>query len=336
MCVTNWVKHGYVLAPMVFSICLSAMIVEAFRDIGDGVYRQWIQSADLFSVAHFRGKTKTTRILMRELLFADDSALVAHSAEQMHNIVDAFSDASKMFDLKINTKKTDVLYQPNSTRTGEENIMVDGNKLNPVLELTLESTISNNGCTDNEIQRRMATASASFGQLRKRLWNNHDVSMRIKGKIYRAIVLSTLLNGAKAWTVYRRQVNKLHGFMMRHLRSIMSITWMDKVTYKEIFERTGLPSLEDLLIRKNLRWTGHFMRISPYRIPRQIIYSQLATGHIKRGYPRLRFNGTYHQGKSEAAIRKDRIMDITLTAEIQMESNSQVMEAVFVASRPTA
>ena len=49
---------------------------------------------------------------MRELLFADDSALVAHSAEEMQKIVDAFSDASKKFGLKINTKKTEVLYQP--------------------------------------------------------------------------------------------------------------------------------------------------------------------------------------------------------------------------------
>ena len=40
-------------------------------------------SAELFNVAHFRAKTKTTRILMRELLFADDSTLVAHSAEEM-------------------------------------------------------------------------------------------------------------------------------------------------------------------------------------------------------------------------------------------------------------
>jgi len=31
---------------------------------------------------------------MRELLFADGSALVAHSAEKMQQIVDAFSDAS--------------------------------------------------------------------------------------------------------------------------------------------------------------------------------------------------------------------------------------------------
>ena len=43
---------------------------------------------------------------MRELLFADDSALVAHSAEEIQKIVDAFSDASNAFGLKINIKKT--------------------------------------------------------------------------------------------------------------------------------------------------------------------------------------------------------------------------------------
>ena len=39
----------------------------------------------------------------------------------------------------------------------------------------------------------MAKASASFGRLGQSLWNNHDVSMRVKDKIYRAIVLFTLL-----------------------------------------------------------------------------------------------------------------------------------------------
>ena len=48
---------------------------------------------------------------MRVLLFADDSALVAHSAEEMQQIVDAFCNASKKFGLKINIKKTEVLYQ---------------------------------------------------------------------------------------------------------------------------------------------------------------------------------------------------------------------------------
>ena len=54
-------------------------------------------------------------------------------------------------------------------------------------------------------------------------------------------------------------------------------------------------AMEDLLIRKNLRWTGHFMRLSPDMLPRQV-----------QGY---------HQEKPEAERHKDRIIDITLIAE---------------------
>ena len=79
--VTNGFKQGCVLAPTLFSIFLSAMLNDAFRDMGVGVYIQSRQNANLFNVAHFRAKTKTTWMLMRELLFANDSALVAHSAE---------------------------------------------------------------------------------------------------------------------------------------------------------------------------------------------------------------------------------------------------------------
>ncbi|KAK2155839.1 hypothetical protein NP493_2038g00009 [Ridgeia piscesae] len=61
---------------------------------------------------------------------------------------------------------------------------------------------------------------------------------------------------------------------------------MDKVTNKEILERT------DLLIRKNLRWTGHLMRMSQDRLPKQVLNSQLSSGHRKRGRPRLRFKDT--------------------------------------------
>ena len=66
--ITNSVKQGCVLAPTPFSIFLSAMLDETFRDIGDGIYIQLRQNADLFTVAHFRAKTKTTNMLVRELM----------------------------------------------------------------------------------------------------------------------------------------------------------------------------------------------------------------------------------------------------------------------------
>ena len=149
----------------------------------------------------------------------------------------------------------------------------------------------------------MAKASASFARLRQRLCNNYHMCMRVKGKVYSAIVLSSLLFGAEAWTAYRRQVKKLHAFMMRHLRSIIRITWMDKVTNKNILEWTGLPSMEDLLIRKNLRWAGHLMRMSPDRLSKQNISSQLSL--IKRGRPHPRFKDTIKRNRKLRDIKTE-------------------------------
>ena len=92
--------------------------------------------------------------------------------------------------------------------------------------------------------------------------------------------------------MYRRQVKTLHAFVLRHLHSIMRITWMDKVTNKEILERTGMPSMEDLLISKNLRWTEHLMKMSPDRLTKRMHYCKLSSGHKNIGRPRLRFKYT--------------------------------------------
>ena len=151
----------------------------------------------------------------------------------------------------------------------------------------LGSIIARDGYIEVELQKRMSTANVSFGHLRERLWNNHDVSIRVTGKIYRTIILSTLLYGAETWTVYRRYVKKLHAFMMRQLRSIMKIKWQDKVTNIKVFKQAGLPATEDLLIRKILRWTGHFLRMPTDRLSRQVLYSQLPEGQRSRGRPRL-------------------------------------------------
>jgi len=51
---------------------------------------------------------------VRDVLFADDSARIAHSAEEIQKIVDAFFSTPKKFGLKMNIKKTELLFQPNS------------------------------------------------------------------------------------------------------------------------------------------------------------------------------------------------------------------------------
>lgn len=56
------------------------------------------------------------------------------------------------------------------------------------------------------------------------LWHHHHVSMKVKGQVCRAVVMSTLLRGAESRTVYRLHVRNLYVFMMWHLRFILKIT----------------------------------------------------------------------------------------------------------------
>ena len=110
------------------------------------------------------------------------------------------------------------------------------------------------------------------------------MSMRVKGKIYRAIVLSTLLcriRGLDSVQTTGEKAACLHG-------ATSAFDHEDnKVTNKDILGRTGMPSMEDLLIRKNLRWTGHLMGMWPDRLPKDVLYSQVSSGHRKRGHHRL-------------------------------------------------
>ena len=115
------------------------------------------------------------------------------------------------------------------------------------------------------------------------------MSLRVKYKMYKAIVLSTMLYGAETWTVYRTQVKKLNAYMMRHLRKIKKITWKDRASNDEIYRRSGLAPMMDILIEPNLRWTGHVHRMDVERLPRQLLYSQLSSGARNQGCPRLRF-----------------------------------------------
>ena len=156
-----------------------------------------------------------------------------HFAEKMQKIVDAFSDASKKFGLKINIKKTEVLYQPNSTRTREEDIMVDGNKLNSVLEfITSEALYQVTDALTKKYRGgwpRLVHLSADYAR------DSGTTTMCPCGlKASYTMQSCCPPSYTKPRPGYRRQVKKLRAFMMRHLRSIVRITWMEKVTNKDI------------------------------------------------------------------------------------------------------
>ena len=106
--VTSDVKQRSVLAPTLFSLSLYRTMLEvAFESVGNSIYIQTHTNPNLFNVAVFRAKTRTTQILVREILFVGDSAIVAHSVGDIQSLVDRIARAASKFGLKININKTE-------------------------------------------------------------------------------------------------------------------------------------------------------------------------------------------------------------------------------------
>ena len=61
------------------------------------------------------------------------------------------------------------------------------------------------------------------------------------------------------------------------------------MTNKDVLEQTGSPSMKDLLRQRRLRWLGHLCRMDDGRIPKDLLFSQLAIGTRPRGRPQLRY-----------------------------------------------
>ena len=289
--VTNGVKQGCVLAPTLFSMMFSAMLMDAFREPTPGIPIRYRCDGKLFNTRRLQAVTKVKETVIRDLLFADDCALNATREQEMQHEMDNFSSACDNFGLTISTKKTEVLHQPAPGNSYQEpNITVKGQRLQAVDHFTyLGSTLSRSANIDAEVNNRIAKASSAFGRLRKTVWERRGIQQHTKVKVYKAVVLTTLLYGCETWTIYRRHEKQLQQFHLRCLRNILSIHWQDRIPDTEVLERAELPSVITTMRKAQTRWAGHVSRMADSRIPKQLFYGELRHGKRKVGGQRKRY-----------------------------------------------
>ncbi|KAL0195112.1 hypothetical protein M9458_008684, partial [Cirrhinus mrigala] len=281
------VKQGCVLAPTLFGMFFSLLLRYAFCNSEDGIFLHTRSDGNLFNLARLRAKTKVRRILIREMLFADDAALAAHTEGALQRLITCFADACTEFGLAISLKKTNILAQDVSTTPA---ITIGDHTLEVVENFTyLGSTICSNLSLDTELNIRIGKAATAMARLVKRVWDNTLLTLKTKLKVYQVCVLSTLLYGSEAWTLYSRQEQRLNAFHMRCLRRLLSITWQDHITNRAILSQAAMPSMFTILTQRRLRWLGHLCRMDDGRIPKDVLYGELAIGTRPTGRPILRY-----------------------------------------------
>ena len=247
--INNIVKQGCVLAPTLFGLFFAAVLQDTTLGRKAGVFLQMRTDGRLLNLARLRAKQKVRDILVHELQFADDCALVTHSLEDLQEITSNFVSAAKDFGLTISLKKTEVLYQliPGSSYV-EPTVLIDDTHLNPVTKFCyLGSIMPSLSSLELEVESRTKIASFAFGQLKDHIWSQ-NIRLATKCKVYRAVVISSLLYRCEAWYPYQRHICQIDQLQQHHLCSLMKITWWDKVPNTEVLSQAGVPAVSTMML----------------------------------------------------------------------------------------
>ena len=111
-CVTTAVKQGCVIARILVTLFLAAMLDEALASSAEGIVIRFRTDGGIFNIRRLQAKTKVHLQFVRDLLCADDSGVFAHTEDHLQRLMNHFSSAAKNFGLTISSQKTEVLYQP--------------------------------------------------------------------------------------------------------------------------------------------------------------------------------------------------------------------------------
>ena len=297
--VTSGVKQGCVLAPTLFSLLFSEMLSAALAKTSAGTMIRCRTYGRFFDLRRLKANTKVQEALVRDFLFADDCALAAHSEEDLQYLADSFSAAVKAFGLTTSIKKTEVLC-PGTTQP-EPSIMIDGAALKNVEDFTyLGSCLSSSGGLDTEISCQLSKASSAFEHLSTRLWRERGIMQATKTAVYRAVVLPTLLYGCETWTCYRRHLKKWTSSTSAASAGSWAFPGRTESPTRRYFVFLRIPGVEVLIIKAQLRWTGHVMRMEDSRLPKQIFCSELAGGTRRQGGQTKRYKDSL---KNSARLR---------------------------------
>ncbi len=157
------------------------MLRRAFPDSG-GVLLHTRCDGNFFSLARLRARTRVKRILVRELLYADDAAFVAHTEQEIQEMCNSFAAACTEFGLTISLSKTVVMAQ---NVPAPPHVTINGTVLSVVEKFVyLSSTLTSNNSLDAELNTRIGRASTTFGRLQSRVWNNSHLSLKVKVRVY--------------------------------------------------------------------------------------------------------------------------------------------------------
>lgn len=282
-------KQGCVLSPLLFSVVMDKAVKEAKVNMKK------------FNI----GNWKMEKVEMSELLFADDMAIVANSAKDLQQNINAMNESLKRINMKININKTKSMIISTQHQTHEihlEEKIIEQVKCYNYLGTTIEDT----GKLDREINERTGKVGRLFNAMRTTFLGKREIPKNIKVEVVKKVVIPTLIYGSESWTLTDRNMSRVNATEMRFLRKIEGKTRRDRIRNEVFRENLKIKPIEKIIQEKQLSWLGHIYRMPEIRQTRRI-YEARPLGKNKRGRPRRTWKAEVQRAATERNIEWNQI-----------------------------
>ena len=259
------VRQGCVLSPDLFNLYGEVIMKEI--DMMDG-----------FSVG---GRN------LNNVRYADDTVIIADSAEKLQELVNAVNEASEEKGLRINRAKTECMVVSKRNVPTECPIQIQQEPVKKVEEFQyLGSVLTSDARCTTEIKRRIGIGKTSFRKM-KNVLTNSRISIETRKRAVKTYVWSTLLYGCEAWTVNREMELRLEAMEMWCWRRMMRVSWTERRSNASILETIG--GRRELLAtvrQRQMTFLGHVIRADG--LENLTITGRIA-GSRSRGRPRMKY-----------------------------------------------
>ena len=284
-------RQGCVMSPWLFNIFMDGVVREVYARMGG-------RGLELINERGWPW-------MLNQLLFADDTALVASSEEELQQLVKVFDEVCKRRKLKVNIGKSKVMRCTRNIDDRRLDVRIGGEMLEEVDSFKyLGSVIARDGGIAEEVKSRVGEASKVIGGMNK-LFKCREMGMRAKKGIFEAVGATTALYAAEGWNMRKEDGNRLDVMEMRCLRSMCGVTRWDRVRNEEVRRRTGvLRELSQRAEQKGLQWFGHMERMNDDRMTKKIMRSEVG-GRRQRGKPKTRWKDSIKKSLGKRGLSMD-------------------------------
>ena len=271
--VKTGVRQGCILSPLLFNCFLDRIVKGAMSVLGGGVHMEYSTEGGLF--LSYRDKTPASAHI-QDARYADDMALIAESRNELQHMLTVLDEACERWGMRISVEKTKVLAVGEQQDPAElSSILLQDQALEEVESFPyLGSEVGQSARVEKEVTVRVNKASTVYQMLRRKVFRSRYLSKSTKLRVFRMMVMSTLLYGAETWPVTQKDIRRLTTFQMRCLRDILGLTLWDRRRNVDVLEECGETTVRDQLRLKRLQWLGHVLRMPIHRPQRQIIKSR--------------------------------------------------------------